>query len=630
MSILHRASSVQNPSEALQHVKAALQFEGRVDDSLRSVIYLRIGIEYSRLYVNDSAEYFFNKAMDFVNESGNKWPLLRANIYNYLGNTSRSLSNGGRAMSYYNMGLTALSGIASREARLLESKLLGNIGGVYYDLNDYSKALEYAERGRDVSLRNELTEHYQMDHLLVGFAARAAGQYDKALENNRKALDLMLFNKDSSYLAHTYYNVASLFEIKGDNDNAIENFDKAMLFAKLFSEHEVLISCLISKSKILTSTGQIREARTLAMEAEKQSVAHTFLPKLIEALDIHYQIMKRSDEYKSATQIQDTLLVLRDSLYRLDTRKSINELETRYETAKKEQTIKDLEQQNEIKDLQVARDRQTRYGLIVVAGLLVIVVALYYNRFRLKQRTAEALSVKNTQLQEANYFRDRLFAVVSHDLKSPLSAFQTLTSSLDANVHLISPEQLQAFVAELNSSSRQILDILNNLLAWAISQTGHLGYRPSIFSPARVSTDVVAQLSSAIKLKQLNVDLQIANDFVAYGDPALVQIVIRNLVANAIKFSSTGTTILLAATRMSEGVLFTVRDQGIGMDDEDVNKLFRINQDMASIGNSTEKGTGIGLLLCFELITRHKGRIWAESVAGKGSSFYFTLPDGNP
>lgn len=625
--IISESSAIQAPRAALKKILPAFALEGQIGDSLKAVLNLKTGVLYSRLYVNDSALFFFERA-EALTSSHDEWHILNAEIYNYLGNVARSLSDGQKAMEYYNAGLALLRNSSDRESKLMESKLLGNIGGIYYDLKDYRKALDYAERGRDVALKNNLHEHFQMDYLLVGFAARAAGEYDKAIENNERALALMLTNKDSSYLAHTYYNLASLNQIKQRYNEASSLFDRAITFASLFNEHEVIVSCMIAKASILFDQNDFQHSLSLAKEAEELSRAHTFLPKVVEAMEIQYKDLKALKDFVAAVGLQDKYQPLKDSLYKVRTRESLDEIETRYETEKKEQMITRLEQDNKIKDLEATRNRQTRIGLIVVTILLLAVVTLYYNRFRIKRRAAEELNVKNTELQRANAFRDRLFAVISHDLKSPLSAFQTLTSSITANLHAIRPDQLKSFIEQLNSSTGDILDTLNNLLTWAVSQTGHLGFFPVTFPPGDAVNNVIRQLSSMISQKSLHISTNIPESATAYGDVNLVQIVLRNLLANAIKFSETGGDIVIRVSNRDNSTLFAVQDSGCGIAEEDLRKLFRAGEDTRGIGNSVEKGTGIGLLLCAELIERHKGRIWAESILGKGSTFYFLLPNG--
>jgi signal transduction histidine kinase len=623
---IEESGRTQKPADALRTIRNATQYFDEANDSLKVQLLLKTGILYSKIYQNDSAQTLFRKALDIAS-AHQGWKLVEAELYNYLGNVSRSLSNGQLAMEYYNKGLISLSGLQSKERYVMETKLVGNIGGIYYDLEEFSKALDYAERGRDISIANDLRDHFEMDYLLVGFAARAAGQYEKALENNQKALEMMIANKDSSYLAHTYYNIASIHQLKKQWPQSLDNFEKAIGFSTMFGEAEVYISCQIAKAQIFLQQGDLASAFELAENAEQKSIENTFLPKVIEALAVKQEVLSKRGMFKEAYALQPRISLYKDSLYNIRSRENVNELETKYETARKEQTITQLEQENKIKDLQVAQDRQMNLGLSALAVCLVAVLGLSINRSRLKQRSAEVLDQKNRELQKANAFRDKLFTIISHDLKSPLSAFRTLTSSISQNLGSIEKEQLAYYLSELHHSSNEVYSTLNNLLAWSISQTNQLSFRPVMLPADKIVADMLAQLSAVIKQKAIRVRSDIEHGYDIYADENMMQIVIRNLLANAIKFSPENGQIEPGVRREGNSVIIFVRDHGIGISERDQDRLFKIDENVQSIGNSAEKGTGLGLLLCAELIKRHGGKIWVESEVGKGSTFYFSIPD---
>ncbi|MBL7875556.1 MAG: tetratricopeptide repeat-containing sensor histidine kinase [Cyclobacteriaceae bacterium] len=624
LALIEESAALQNPTEALRKIKQAFEYEKDLFDSVRTVLYLKTGILYSKLYANDSALMLFNKALVLAKQNSD-WTLLQANIYNYLGNVSRSLSSPQAAMEHYNNGLEVLRSQKSREGYLMESKLLGNIGGIYYDLADFNKALEYAERGRDVSLSNGLTEHYQMDYLIVGFAARAAGQYDKALENNKKALSMMLLNKDSSYLAHTYYNVASLHQLKENFKEAIVNFDKAIQFAQLFNEHEVLISCFIAKAQIFSKTKRQDEALALALTAESKAIENTFLTKVVEALTLQQEIVRSQGNYQKALDIQDRLTVYRDSLYKVQTRENLDELETKYESAKKEQTIKELAQANTIRALETKSARQWQFGLIVFVILLGIVTVVLYNRYQLKEKTEVLLNEKNSQLQKLNGFKDQMFAVISHDLRNPVEAFNTIIESLNQNVQYASQEELKEFLESTLQSAKDLRSLLNNLLEWSLVQIGKLPFSPASVSLKQIVSESLSQIDSMAAAKQIRIESRVDSHSVL-ADKSMINIIVRNLLTNAIKFSRPGKKIFIQSFVQNGSVMLSIRDEGEGMLPEELLKLFKQDQNVRSIGSSPNKGAGIGLLLCKELTDRNNGKIYAESEAGKGSTFYLELP----
>jgi signal transduction histidine kinase len=421
--------------------------------------------------------------------------------------------------------------------------------------------------------------------------------------------------------------MASIYELQGQPYNALSTFRQGLLLESKnpsITFRAMIYGTLGNIYSKLNKNDSALLYYNLGLKAAKDLESKYDQFEYYKALAAFYE---KKGDHKKALEYAKEQAVAKDSIYNTEKSQVISELETKYETEIKEQTILDLEQQNQIKDLEATQDRQLRYGLIILAALLCAVAMLLYNRIKFKQRTSELLDRKNSELQQLNKFKDRLFAVVSHDLKSPLSAFHTLSSSLSSNIERISKEDLASYVEELSRSSKEVYGMLTNLLEWAITQTGHMPFDPQTINCHALVDDVVQQLSATARMKQLSVKNDVHPQLQAFGDEGMVEIIIRNLKVNALKFTPEGGGINISATAQNESVVFSISDTGIGMRKPDVEKLFQIDGNVQSIGSSAEKGTGIGLLLCKELVVKHGGKIWAESEEGKGSTFYFSLPN---
>lgn len=623
--ILSESRANRNPNNAVLPLIKTLQERTILNDSLKAVLFLELGVNYGKLFLNDTATYYLSKALQLVKP--NPWPLLGVEVYNSMGNLARNLSLNELALQYYDSGLNALGKLSTRERFVIESKLLANIGGIHYDLAEYDKSMEYAERGTQVVLENELHERIKYCYLTIAFAARALGQHEKALVNNKKALKIMEEESDSSLLAYTIYNIAHLQMDQGQFDSAMNNFGKALVIAEKFKEEETAVSCMIAQGQILNHKRRYREALNIVDEVILRSEKKRFLPKIVEALKVKYQALIALSNWMEASRTQERFIQYKDSLFNIESREKLANIEIKYETEIKEQQIKELRQANAIKDLEAESARQWRIGLTVFLGLLFIVVVMLYNRYQLKQRSERALDEKNKELNQLNGLKDRLFAIISHDLKSPLSSFHTLTTSLSQNFDRISKEDLASYIEELSNSSKDLYDMLNNLLEWAISQTGSKSFMPSQFNVQLLSEELIQQMGSSTRLKSISIIDQIDENCVVFADRSMIQIVLRNLLANAIKFSNEKSLITLISELQNGWVTIQVKDKGVGISNEDVQKLFRTDTDVQSVGaGQVSKGTGIGLLLCKELVNKNGGEISVESVLGEGSIFYITLP----
>ena len=167
---------------------------------------------------------------------------------------------------------------------------------------------------------------------------------------------------------------------------------------------------------------------------------------------------------------------------------------------------------------------------------------------------------------------------------------------------------------------------MTNLLEWARSQTGDIKFKPVLFEVDYLIKEIIELHKDVALEKDIKINHNLANLRV-YADKNMLNTVLRNLLSNAIKYSNPNKNISLSAKKSTKGVLFMVQDEGIGIKEEDVNKLFRVDKELSTLGTNNEKGTGLGLILCKEFVEKHNGEIWVESLREKGTTFYFTIPD---
>ncbi|MEZ4524969.1 MAG: hybrid sensor histidine kinase/response regulator [Desulfobacterales bacterium] len=249
---------------------------------------------------------------------------------------------------------------------------------------------------------------------------------------------------------------------------------------------------------------------------------------------------------------------------------------------------------------------------------------------RLK-RANEKLKTANDLLREANAAKDRLFSIIAHDLRGPIGSLcQTVEIMADAPGAL--EQELQAeLLKSLSMSVRGVHYLLENLLYWAGSQSGQMFFHPG---PVRLSDIVepnISLLNTAARSKNIRLHSEIAPDsegqeILVWADREMMEVVVRNLLSNALKFTPDFGGVSLRAVRKGEEAEISVKDTGVGIRSEDIGKLFSLHEHFSTRGTRSEKGSGLGLILCKEFTEKNKGRLWVESTEGKGSVFRFTLP----
>ena len=188
------------------------------------------------------------------------------------------------------------------------------------------------------------------------------------------------------------------------------------------------------------------------------------------------------------------------------------------------------------------------------------------------------------------------------------------------------PEEAEQFLLYINSAAQNTLTLLDNLLAWARSQSGN-----SVFSPERmplqdVMSEILDVAASAAAMKNITIHYASTDDIDVYADANMLKTILRNLISNAMKYTHHDGQISVSSVRNNGSVEITVADNGVGMTDEVLQKLFKVDKSVTTRGTADEKGSGLGLILCKDFVEKHRGTIWVESTPGNGSAFSFSLP----
>ncbi|WP_430401230.1 PAS domain-containing sensor histidine kinase [Flavobacterium sp.] len=242
------------------------------------------------------------------------------------------------------------------------------------------------------------------------------------------------------------------------------------------------------------------------------------------------------------------------------------------------------------------------------------------------ERKKSEISLKESeqQLKELNTTKDKLFSIIAHDLRTPFTNIIGLTGLLIDNS--IDYEESEKYIKILNSSAKNTLILLDNLLNWAKSQTGQLIFKPEKIIISNVIQEIIALNKLHADTKSISVSYTSSNDLEVFADVNMLRTVLRNLISNAIKFTNTGGHINVKSILKNNHVEISISDNGIGMNEEKHKFLFEIISNTTTLGTANENGSGLGLVLCKEFVNKNGGTIWAESEEGKGSCFKFTLP----
>jgi signal transduction histidine kinase len=289
-----------------------------------------------------------------------------------------------------------------------------------------------------------------------------------------------------------------------------------------------------------------------------------------------------------------------------------------------------LQQQNST----IEFDRDNLLNPLLAFSAILILTSLYRVAYDKSQRIIlakneelnrqkEQIEVQAEKLQEINRQKDKLFSIISHDIRNPLNSLSGLMTLIEKD--WITERDFKQPLPGLSKNLQAISDLLNNLLLWSRSQMMGETHQLEDFDLSVLAKSSIEAVESQAIQKGITIENKIVESHHVYADKNMIAVVVRNLLTNAIKFSNAQHSILLTATPMEKMLKVCVQDTGMGIANEKMATIFELHS-ISTSGTLQEKGTGLGLMLCKDFIEKNGGTIWAESEPGKGSAFYFTLP----
>ncbi len=270
------------------------------------------------------------------------------------------------------------------------------------------------------------------------------------------------------------------------------------------------------------------------------------------------------------------------------------------------------------------------FRLIIISVVILLFTAILFSRFRqLKNQKLlleKTVALKTAELFELNASKDKFFSIIAHDLKNPFNTIVGFSNMLKEDAGSGELGRIDELTALINDSATRTYHLLENLLDWANSQRNMISFIPVSINLTEILQEEFNLVDDLLKAKQINLSSHLDAPLMIMADRNMIRTVVRNLITNAVKFTNRMGAIEVNAVIVNDNVEIAVSDNGIGMTDETMGKLFRIDANLSTRGTGNEEGTGLGLFLCKEFVERHGGRIWVESREGKGSTFRFTLP----
>ncbi len=568
-----------NPSKALEYFERSAALAKKINNTLRlGNAYYDIGFCY--LLKND-----FDKSLEHYQQS--------AKIYEQL-KDNRRLTN-----AYMSMG------------------------NVFFQSKTLSKASEYYDKAQLIVEQSKDSGQLASLYAQRGTMYDQTEQYDSALLYLQKSMAIAKLINDDYMVTTGLSNIGLTYKHKKNTVLALQYFDTVLKKYTAMAEPPLDNLAVIYNN--IGATQSQAGNYTKAIKAFNKSIGYCLQEGLTGITMENYRNMADMygdmKDYRQQSIYLNKYYHLKDSIFSNDNKNQLTQLETDYQLEKKNISL--VKEQSET----AKQKNQRNISIIVAIGAAVLLAALSFFYRRIKQNNI-LLQDKNIQinkqrdeLQTLNHVKDRLFSVISHDLRNPLVTLKSYLSLADSPN--LPAEKKDKFKRQTVQAVSQTSDMLDNLLVWANMQIKNT--RPAITNVN--IEDCIDDAIGAATAQATQKNIQIKKDIktaCAAADSNIVEIALRNLITNAVKYSHANTEILVSTAPHQQQTYITVKDEGIGMSKEQVEDLL-YNDIESTAGTLGEKGSGLGLFLVKELLHKINAVLLIESEEGKGSSFIIKL-----
>ena len=540
-----------------------------------------------------------------------------------------------------------------------EAQVLNYLGICYLRLNDSPTATDYFYQALlfSDSLKISVEKGYALNNIASSLISE--GENRQALIYARKALSVQTLNKDAKGIAYAYVRLCDVY-------NNLQQYDSLLVAAqtafRLLNDLGMTENSLIA----LKSIGHAWEGKhqyTKALSCYMQIVNSVSIsPVTIRNVDVDlarvYNLLNLPDkaifygklwlstekgndlilrqmakayalkeDWKEAFRYSRMSLAVMDSVAREEKQSQIKNLQILYET-------RETEKENAVLKVKLSNKNLFVSAFAAITILICLVVLILLSK-RIQQsrlnhllnQKNEEISIQRDHLDELNQTKNKLFSIIAHDLRGPIGSTTSFLELLTTQESEFTKQELLENLILIKDSSKATFKLLENLLTWARAQKGEIVFNPSKNNLYKLVQSNIDLFASNAESKKIKIKNELDPDLTFEFDHEMINTVMRNLINNAIKYTSDDGQISISARVLTDTVEIDVKDTGIGMDSDTTELLFIADlKRNRKEGTNGEKGTGLGLILCKEFVWKHRGAIWAESEVGIGSTLKFTLP----
>jgi signal transduction histidine kinase len=546
--------------------------------------------------------------------------------YNNIGNDYYDLGEYDDAFFYFSLSHRVATGVKDSLRMLVADH---NLGRVFKEMGQYETALQHLLASKRMSDHLNDVEGLAYSFDEIGDVQLRRQQYDSAERSLSLALNVARKGEFKVVQPRIYGKLATVAFRKSDYARALAFYDTAYHLNEQTNDRHGMAEVDLGRAVIFM--GQSHYDQALVNLERSLTVARELNARILEIKCYNQlsQLWEMKSDYKKSLLYYKQYKQLEDTLFSQELQGKLLRSQLRFETEARDYQIAMLSQKDAIQSSELRKQEFVRNILVVVMALSVILLISVYRSGRRRRQIntlllqhQEEMEKRSEELERLNQVKDKFFSIISHDLRSPINALSGLLDLLDKGA--VTASELPKHIKELKARFNHTRTLLNNLLDWTLLQMDKLSVQAAKIDVYNIVEENI-QLLMSVQSKDIRLINEVPRNAIGFADSNTINLVIRNLITNAIKFTNDGGTVRIAAREKESEWLVSVKDNGVGMNNDVLKMLFDKTAPYTTRGTANEKGTGLGLILCKEFVEKNGGRIWVESEEGKGSTFFFTL-----
>lgn len=540
---------------------------------------------------------------------------------------------------YYRRGIYSNAFDLSQQALKISEELgdslsmarcLNNVGAISYEKARFEEAIEHFRRASTIAENKGDIETVIRSLNNVSFSYLGLKNTDSARFYANHALERSKLSRQAYLPAFSFRILGDIAMESGNLSLALKHYTECMRISEETSNYFIQASTLHRIGKLYFNQKNYTMALDVLNRNVKLAMTNGYADELERTYKLISEINSSRNNVDQAFEYLRKHMEIHDSLMSQRNNEQLALLSAQFESELKQSQIELLMQNALVKEEELESQKAWNYFYIgfFVLGLFIAVI-LYYSNLRikkvnhaLKEKTEQVVKQAN-QLSDINATKDKLLSIISHDIRSPLSSLRGMLNI--AQTGNLSKEEFGALTTKLGSQLDSLYDDLGTLLQWTQSQLQGLSVNPEKFDLKSITGEIVQLFENTARNKKVVLKNEIYESIDVVADINHIRLALRNLISNAIKFSSEGGDVKIRYTVIGNMVSVSVNDTGIGISKEEKTKLFNTSAPFSKSGTANEKGMGVGLLLTKEFIEKNGGVVRVESELGQGSVFTFTL-----